>query len=155
MYFETIDINKHRQTVITFRKDSFIVSFGDVTAFGDEGDYLHWLEEKIKKFPKGFVLAKEGQKYIGQLECSIREIEGQPIGYVHLYYLVPEMRGKGKGKELHDYAMDFFKSKKIREYHLRVSPTNTSALKFYDKIGLTTIGPELDGKVIRMRGIVR
>jgi ribosomal protein S18 acetylase RimI-like enzyme len=154
VYFETIDIKKHLQTVITFRKDSFKVSFGDVSGFGDEAGYLRWLEEKIMKFPDGFVLAKEAQKYIGQLECSIREYEGQPIGYVHLYYLVPEMRGKGKGKELHDYAMDFFQSNNICEYHLRVSPTNTGALKFYDKIGLTAIGPELDDKVIRMRGIV-
>jgi ribosomal protein S18 acetylase RimI-like enzyme len=155
MNFETIDIKRHRETVIAFRRDSFIVSFGDTSGFGKVEDYLHWLEEKVQMFPRGFVLVKEGGKYIGQLECSIRPFDGREIGYVHLYYLIPECRGKGIGKALHDYAMHFFITNDVYEYHLRVSPTNGPALKFYTKMGLTPIGPELDGKVLRMKGILK
>lgn len=71
-----------------------------------------------------------------------------------MYYLTPDMRGKGKGRELHTYAKHFFKSNQVNEYHLRVSPTNTAALNFYHKNGMKEVGPEVGGKVIRMKGIL-
>nr|WP_093135430.1 GNAT family N-acetyltransferase [Salinibacillus kushneri] len=151
MQFEKINIDKHRDYVIQFRKDSFVISFGNDSNF-DEGDYLRWLEEKIVEYPEGFVIVREGDQYIGQLELSIRNYENKSIGYVHLYYLIPEKRGKGKGQNLHDYVKQFFKSHNIQEFHLRVSPTNTIAMRFYHKMGIKVMGPELGGKVIRMKG---
>ncbi|MGM8215414.1 GNAT family N-acetyltransferase [Bacillaceae bacterium W0354] len=151
MNFEEINTEKHRDTVVKFRKDSFYVSFGNTTGFGEE-EYLRWLNEKIRNHPKGFVLVEEDGNYIGQLELTIREYEGNDIGYVNLYYLVPEMRGQGKGQELHNYAKQFFKENKVSEYHLRVSSSNTTAIKFYCKIGMEKVGPEVDGRVIRMKG---
>jgi len=149
--FKEIVISKDRDKVVEFRKDSFKVSFGDASGF-DEEEYLRWLDEKIKDFSKGFVLVVEDGKYIGQLELTIREYEGKEIGYVNLYYLIPTMRGKGKGKELHNYAKQFFENNKVGEYHLRVSPSNTRAIKFYRRNGMEEVGPEVDGKVIRMKG---
>lgn len=151
MQFKKIEIEKDREKVVKFRIDSFNVSFGNLSGF-DEEEYLSWLDEKIKEFPEGFVLVEEDGKYIGQLELTIREFEGKEIGYVNLYYLIPEMRGIGKGKELHNYAMQFFEKNQVKEYHLRVSPSNTGAIKFYRKNGMKEIGPEVDGKVIRMKG---
>src|SRR5699024_3895900 len=110
--------------------------------------------EKIGDYPKGFVLVKENDKFVGQLELSIQEYEGKYIGYVHLYYLVSDERGKRKGQKLHGYTRQFFKDNNVNEFHLRVSPINTSAIKFYRKIGMNEIGPEVSGKVIRMRGYV-
>jgi len=49
-------------------------------------------------------LVKENNKYVGQFELSIRIYEGKYIGYVHLYYLVSDERGKSKGQELHDHS---------------------------------------------------
>ena len=149
--FTTIDPEKQSEQVINFRKDSFKVSFGDAADF-DETDYLHWLKEKTTDYPDGFVVVEEAGELIGQLELSIREYEGQRIGYVNLYYLAPESRGKGRGKELHAYAKEFFKNRQVKEFHLRVAPTNTSAIKFYHKLGMVELGPEVDGKVIRMKG---
>lgn len=151
MEFVQIDLRIHLDLVLKFRRDSFKVSFGDESGL-DEEEYINWLAEYIKKFPDGFVLVKEDGKYIGQLELSIREYEGKRIGYVHLYYLIPEMRGRGLGENLTQYALKFFKENLVDEYHLRVSPTNKRAITFYRKSGLEEIGPELDGKVIRMRG---
>jgi ribosomal protein S18 acetylase RimI-like enzyme len=152
MNFEEIDIKKHRDTVVEFRKDSFYVSFGDTTGFGEEEEYLRWLDEKIRNFPGGFVLVKEDGNYIGQLELTIRKYESNDIGYVNLYYLIPEMRRQGKGKELHNYAKQFFENNRVTEYHLRVSPSNTTAIKFYRTIGMEEVGREVDRKVIRMKG---
>ncbi|WP_101844706.1 GNAT family N-acetyltransferase [Halobacillus sp. Marseille-P3879] len=153
MHFETIDIDKHRDQVVEFRKDSFKVSFGKMSNF-EKLDYINWLEQKTNDFPGGFVLVEEDKRYIGQLELSIREYEGKMIGYVHLYYLIPEMRGKGKGKELNEYAIKFFKEHHVSDYHLRVSITNTSAINFYHKIGMREVGLEVEGKVMRMKGYI-
>jgi RimJ/RimL family protein N-acetyltransferase len=153
LQFKTIDIENHRKEAVKFRKDSFIVSFGDASGFGEE-EYIHWLKGKITDYPEGFVIVEEDGELIGQLELSIREYEGRNIGYVNLYYLIPGRRGNGKGKVLHNYAKKFFLKNNVNEYHLRVSSTNTSAIKFYRKIGMEEVGPEFDGKVIRMKGIL-
>jgi RimJ/RimL family protein N-acetyltransferase len=153
LQFKTIDIENHRKEVVKFRKDSFIVSFGDASGFAEK-EYIHWLKGKITDYPEGFVIVEEDGELIGQLELSIREYEGRNIGYVNLYYLIPGRRGNGKGKVLHNYAKKFFLKNNVNEYHLRVSSTNTSAIKFYRKIGMEEVGPEFDGKVIRMKGIL-
>ncbi|CDO04815.1 ribosomal-protein-alanine acetyltransferase [Oceanobacillus picturae] len=152
--FEAIDVMKHQAKVIAFRKDSFRVSFGDTSGFGDEEDYLRWLEEKKHAFPAGFMLVRENDAYIGQLELSIKEYNGESIGYIHLLYLVPEKRGQGKGLELYQYAKQFFLQYNVASYELRVSPSNTAAINFYRKSGMEAIKIEFDGKIIRMRGML-
>lgn len=153
MIFENIDVEKHCDDIVEFRKDSFAASFGSTSNFVKD-EYLHWLKSKVTEFPDGFVLVSEHEKYIGQIELTTREYQDRTIGYINLYYLIPEMRGKGKGIKLHRYAEQFFKDNEVNEYHLRVSPSNKAALNFYHKIGMKELGPEVDGKVIRMKGYV-
>lgn len=153
LQFININLAEHREIVTEFRRDSFKASFGDDIDF-DKENYLHWLKEKIIDYPNGFVLAKKANKYVGQIELSVRKYNDIDIGYVHLYYLIFEERGKGLGQVLHDYAKRFFKAKNINEFHLRVSPSNTAAIRYYRKMGMNEIGPEMNGKVIRMKGIL-
>ena len=84
MEFIPIDIDKHREYIIPFRKDSFIVSFGTDKDFGDETKYLNWLKQQSEKNPNGFVLLVDNELPIGQLELTIKEYEGKEIGYVNL-----------------------------------------------------------------------
>ncbi|MBZ5201873.1 GNAT family N-acetyltransferase [Planomicrobium chinense] len=154
MNFIRIDLETQRETLIQFRKDSFAVSFGSIEKFGDEEDYLKWVAAKSIQFPDGFILVMEDERPIGQLELTLTEYEGRIIGYVNLYYLIPDKRGCGLGRKLHEYAMGFFAKNGVKEYHLRVSPSNLAALSFYRKAGMEEIGPELDEKVIRMRGFL-
>lgn len=86
------------------------------------------------------------------LELTVKEYEGKEIGYVNLYYLIPEKRGVGLGSHIHEYAIKFFKNNNLSEYHLRVSPTNKHAIAFYKKNGMELIQTEMDGKVLRMSG---
>ena len=154
MEFIPIDIEQHRDYLIPFRKDSFIVSFGTDEGLGDEEKYLDWVQQQAQQNPKGFVLVVENGTPIGQLELTLKPFAGKEIGYVNLYYLVPEKRGMGLGLRLHAYAMQYFKDSGLNEYHLRVSPTNKSALAFYKKNGMEPIDVEFDGKVIRMAGCI-
>ncbi|MEE3955985.1 GNAT family N-acetyltransferase [Peribacillus frigoritolerans] len=60
----------------------------------------------------------------------------------------------GLGLLLHEYAINFFKDSGVREYHLRVSPSNDHAIAFYRKNGVKQVKSEMDGKVLRMSGII-
>ncbi|WP_181350287.1 GNAT family N-acetyltransferase [Thalassobacillus sp. CUG 92003] len=152
--FHTIDPARQRKLIIQFRKDSFVASFGHTDDFGSEAAYIKWMSEKVKRFPNGFVLVWQGGEPIGQLELQIKVFQGIQIGYVSLYYLIPSARGKGAGHILHEYAMSFFNSCGVKEYHLRVAPSNERARRFYKKSGLVDMYPEFDGKVMRMKGYV-
>ncbi|QKE72033.1 GNAT family N-acetyltransferase [Arthrobacter citreus] len=152
MEFVPIDISIHKDYVIPFRRDSFIVSFGTDKDFGDENKYLNWLQQQSSQNPKGFVLVVENDIPIGQLELTVKEYGGKVIGYVNLYYLIPEKRGEGLGSLLHTYTINFFENNNVSEYHLRVSPTNKQAIAFYKKNGMKQIKTEMDGKVVRMTG---
>ena len=50
--FIPIDLSKHKKYVIPFRRDSFSVSFGTDKEFGDENNYLEWLQQQLKKILK-------------------------------------------------------------------------------------------------------
>ncbi|WP_110927985.1 GNAT family N-acetyltransferase [Bacillus massiliglaciei] len=154
MYFEPMNIAKHQKFMIQFRRDSFIISFGSDKDFGNEEEYLDWIKIKSNRFPDGFVLVMENEIPIGQLELTIKKDNGRSVGYVNLYYLIPEKRGIGMGKELHQYALQFFRKNGVTEYQLRVSPSNTNALIFYRKNGMHEMGLEQGGKVMRMKGTV-
>ncbi|RID82354.1 GNAT family N-acetyltransferase [Mesobacillus zeae] len=154
MEFLQIKLPKHRHHAVAFRRDSFIASFGSDQDFGAEDEYLNWLKEQCELFPSGFVLVYENGIPIGQLELTLREFEGKKVGYVNLYYLIPEKRGLGIGQMLHRYALEFFKQNHMKEYHLRVSPSNEKAMSFYMKNGMKKIRSELEGKVIRMSGYI-
>lgn len=153
MHFITINLEYHAQLAVKFRRDSFKVSFGEADDF-DEAEYLGWLKLKITDFPEGFVMVEEHGTIIGQLELSLAKFENRTIGYVNLFYLEPSSRNNGKGRELHNYAMRFFRNHHVDEYHLRVAPTNAPAIRFYQKMGMIEVGPEVNGKVIRMKGLV-
>ncbi|CAH0311920.1 hypothetical protein SRABI96_05039 [Peribacillus sp. Bi96] len=142
MIFRTIDIDKDKDIIVTFRKDSFVVSFGSEEGFGDAHTYLIRMKERVRKFPDGQVIIEKDQKPIGQMELQIREYEGTEIGYVNLFYLIPEYRNKGLGKELVRYAENFFRQFTVSEYHLRVSPDNQRAIRLYTKSGMVKIRDE-------------
>lgn len=94
MRFESIDTKKHRDYLILFRRDSFVVSFGTDEELGDEKEYLDWVKARSSEFPDGFVMVWEDEIPIWQIELTIREYEGNPIGYINLYYLIPGKQEK-------------------------------------------------------------
>ncbi|WP_347320487.1 GNAT family N-acetyltransferase [Rossellomorea sp. RS05] len=153
MDLQKIDVDKHREIIVSFRRDSFRVSFGTNRDF-DEKEYVRWVEKQSDLFPDGFILLMEEGVPIGQLELTVKDYEDSKIGYVNLYYLIPERRGSGMGNKLHQYALQFFRNQGVSEYHLRVSPSNRQALGFYHRNGMTVLKRELDGKVLRMMGRV-
>lgn len=58
MEYRTIDPIHDREMIIAFRKDSYVVSFGHSSGFGDEDDYVTRISECVLRFPEGQVIAR-------------------------------------------------------------------------------------------------
>ncbi|MBL0389326.1 GNAT family N-acetyltransferase [Tumebacillus sp. ITR2] len=153
--FCAIDPERDRALIVPNRRDSFVASFGTDESYGRDEDYLSWLAMRREQFPLGQVLAFEGRECVGQLELTLRE--GGQMGYVNLYYLRPEYRGRGYGKRLHEYVEQFFRPFQVQKLELRVAQTNARAIRFYEKMGFEVLYEEelREHKVYRMRKDLR
>lgn len=146
--FKPINLDFHVDYCIRFREDSFVVSFGDTKKFYEEDGrgaerYIEWLKAKIAKDPGLAVHFFLDDQIVGQIELGYLK-DDPTCGYVNLYYLTPEVRGKGLGKSLDEYVVNYFKSRKIERLRLSVSPTNLPAITFYKKMGWRDLGPRQD-----------
>jgi GNAT superfamily N-acetyltransferase len=142
LQFATIDLARHKDLCIEFRRDSYIVSFGDDRIFNEENGadgsgYIEWLSERIARFPEGHVHVWRGEDIIGQLEIIV----SPSSGYVNLFYLVAKERGLGHGRTLHEYTVGLFQRHRVRVAGLSVSPTNGRALRYYARNGWRDLGP--------------
>lgn len=145
LIFKPVQLDIHSHICITFREDSFIVSFGDAKKFYEDDEkggerYIQWLKNKIEKDPFSVIHVWYADQIIGQLELGT--INSEPrCGYVNLYYLIPSMRGKGFGVALDNYVVEYFKRLGMLKAKLSVSPTNMPANLFYIKMGWADLGP--------------
>lgn len=147
--FRPIDTERDAAVVIANRRDGFAVSFGNPDALGSEAGYLAFLERRQAEFPDGVALAYDGDVLVGQIELQMRE-SGR-VGYVNFYYIMPEHRGHGYGRQLHEHVEQMFRDRGARRMELRVSPTNERALGFYDAMGFEVLYREdLVPPVLRM-----
>lgn len=140
-----IQLYHHADICISFREDSFVVSFGDAQKFYEEDGrgaerYVQWLRSKIEKDPQSVVHIWQSDQIVGQIELGL--VRSDPsCGYVNLYYLIPSMRGRGFGAFLDTYAVEYFKNLGILKAKLSVSPTNIPANSYYKKMGWVNLGP--------------
>ena len=110
--FAPIDLELRSRAAVAIRADSFEVSFGSSDEFFEEygmtGEgYLNHLRSRMADQPGSCVHAWKGDELVGQIE--LRDGRETPQeGYVNLYYLMPEFRGDGLGRELDDHAMRWF-----------------------------------------------
>jgi GNAT superfamily N-acetyltransferase len=68
--------------------------------------------------------------------------EGPDIGYVNLYYLVPEARGSDLSERLDEYVWSFYADLGIKRARLHVGPAYSRAIRFYEKHGWKNLGPD-------------
>ncbi|MES2963852.1 MAG: GNAT family N-acetyltransferase [Bdellovibrionota bacterium] len=143
--FVPVDLKTQEDLCVRFSEDAFIESFGDANRFHEEDGkggerYRVWLRNRLAEDPNSTVIVYAGSRIIGQV-TSGRSKADPTTGYVNLYYLIPEERGKGHSKHLEAYAEARLKNLGFKKARLSVSPTNVRAIKFYEKYGWRDLGP--------------
>lgn len=150
MIFRAINILKDKDTIIEFRKDTYLISFGSLEGF-DEVSYIERITERVNSFPDGQLIIEDSGKAIGQIGLVTQNYKDRDIGYVNLYYIIKEYRNKGIGQKLISFTENYFKGLNLYEYHLRVSAQNEDAIRFYTKSGLTKLMEEKNDEQVLWR----
>jgi ribosomal protein S18 acetylase RimI-like enzyme len=146
--FTPINLGQHQDLCVQFRADSFVCSFGSADRFYEENGsgaegYVQWLRQRTAEIPNSCVHVWQGEQIIGQIE--MRRWKHDPtVGYVNLFYLIPEFRGQGLGQQLDQHSANFFKQLGCQSARLSVSPTNLVAIRFYLKQGWIDLGQRDD-----------
>ncbi len=146
--FAPIDLDMSGDLSIRFKLEAFRAGSGSEAGFydvydGDAKNYLDWIRQGLDDDPESRVHVWRDGSIVGQVELSARS-RFADAGYVHLYFLVPELRGQGLGDDLDDYAAAFFSRRGIDRARLSVNRTNSRALAFYERQGWVRLGPRDD-----------
>jgi len=139
-----IDLARHAADCIAFRRDAYLASFGTPHGLeeemgADNARYLESLRARIAQVPEGNAHLWNGERIVGQTEMRFVEGDDQ-VGYVNLFYLLPEFRGRGLGRMLHEHAVAVFAGLGRRTLRLSVSTHNAAAIAFYRKLGWVPVG---------------
>ena len=132
------------ETCIEFRRQMYLTSFGTDEGLEEEMGpqneaYLEQLRARMAQIPEGNVHLWHGERIVGQLEMRLLESEPH-VGYVSLIYVVPEGRGQGLGRQLHEHAAIVSRERGKRLMRLSVSLTNVPAIMFYRRLGWSMSG---------------
>ena len=148
--FRPVDLQSDWDRILMFERDTRVASYGNDSDFSEARFRAH-LESRLENFPAGHALAMDNGVLAGMVQAWISEYHGRRIGYVGLYYLTQAYRGRGLGVELVNFSESYFIAEGVGEYHLRVSPSNERAVRFYSRCGFHRIAVEhLDHLVWRM-----
>lgn len=148
--FRRINIDVDGNLAIEFRRDSFVSSFGTDSSFVAH-EYFDWLTSHMTKNNFEAFHIWMGKKIVGQLELGMTK-KDEHCGWIYLYYLIPDLRGKGYSKELNQFAEECLRDRGALRAEMNVSPENHQALKAYLKHGWIDAGPDpLDHKIHLMK----
>ncbi len=154
LIFKSIDLDTDIDLCIRFRIDTAICAFGTAERFHEPDGkgaerYAAWLRARAELLPGSMVHLWRDEVIIGQIEMGL--VPSDPsIGYVNLFYLTPETRGKGLGVLLEAYAWAYLSGLGCSALRLSVSPTNKAAWMFCDKHGWQDLGPRGDEAAVHL-----
>ncbi|WP_048695982.1 GNAT family N-acetyltransferase [Catenovulum maritimum] len=100
------DLARDIDLAVQFRKDTHLVSFGHTKDFDTarQAKVFHLFQQD---WPLGLLHVWLGDEIIGQVEFTtpIKQADGSYWGYVYLFYLKPDYRGRGIGQQIHDFVI--------------------------------------------------
>jgi len=96
------------------------------------------LEKQVGELGHRFILAREGETYLGYASYEIN-FEGKPKTKLHKVYLLPESQGKGVGRALLDRVGVAAQAAGDSVVSLNVNRYNP-ATQFYEKLGFQIVG---------------
>ena len=134
--FAPLDVDANRDFLFVAHRETSRLTFS--TAFTDEQ-----IECELNRERGNSTGAFLDGKIVGICDVERREINGVDFGWVHFFYLTPELRGRGFGAQLVVCAEVFCRESKLDKLFLRVGEPNVGAYRFYERSGFER-EPELD-----------
>ena len=142
--FATIDLGRHAEVCLAFRRDMYACAFGTEAGLEEEmgpggTTYLSQLARRIEQLPEGNAHLWHEEAIVAQTEMSLLDEEAG-VGYVHLFYVAEGHRGRGLGRVLHQHAAAVFTARGMRLMRLSVGARNEAAIAFYRAAGWRRVG---------------
>lgn len=145
-----LPMNLPRDLDITVRlvEATYIASFGSADRFHEADGkgiekYITKVTKKCHDLPGSCVHLWDGDTIVGQAEMQPWKNDPS-LGYVNTYYLIPEYRGNGFGKQIDEYVVEYLRSQGFTDARLSVSITNEVAQRFYLRQGWVNLGVRED-----------
>jgi ribosomal protein S18 acetylase RimI-like enzyme len=92
-----------------------------------------------------FLLAEIGERTLGVLQINYRLSTQEVATYAVIedFYLAPELRGRGAGTRMLDYACARAEARNARFVQAALSPDDRAARRLYEQFGFTVVQREL------------
>lgn len=147
MIFKPIDLNKHFNYCLAFRRDSHFCSFDTYVGFDKSVvGYQERMSSRMRDERWHYFHIWDSDSIIGQLE--FKSFSERPnCGYVHLIYLIPEYRGSGVANIAQKFIVDTLKAQGCEQAMLSVSRINERAVRHYKRQGWVYLKPNLKHEV--------
>ncbi len=80
-------------------------------------------------------IAKCGKEIVGFIETYITRIDNEKAGIIYYIGVHPDHQGKGVGKTLVNYALNYFSNRSVKVVLASTRSWNLKARKFFRKLG--------------------
>lgn len=121
--------------------DAWTVSHGSHAGFVP-AVYLSSALSHVKNAPESLAKVMSGDDFAGIVELNPERGKRERRGWISLFYLVPEYRGRGFGIQLLGYAAAYFSHRGRDALRLHAAVTNQRAINFYKRCCFREIGVE-------------
>lgn len=136
--FVPMDITADETLYCHSYRDGWQAAHGSLKGYSD-APYLKCAQKISRENPEALMKVFSGDKFVGIVELDPHRLAEHGFGWVSLLYLIPEMRGQGFGVQLLGHAVSYFRREGRKAIRLHVSESNRSALRFYDRLGFSTV----------------
>lgn len=102
-------------------------------------DITNIVSALIQSGASDFLLATVGDRPVGCMQIAYRlsTWHALPYAYIEDFYLAPEVRGRGVGTKMLDYALQRAEGQGSSKIALDVRRANTAAQRLYERFGFT------------------
>lgn len=141
--FAPLDLKRREEAELyqACYEDAWKASHGSSRGFVP-GVYLSAARAHAKEAPESLVRVLSGDRFTGIVELNPERGKRDRLGWISLFYLTPEFRGRGFGVQLLGYSAAYYS--RIGRDHMRLhaAVTNDQAIRFYERYGFRTVGRE-------------
>ncbi|MDR3209367.1 MAG: GNAT family N-acetyltransferase [Oscillospiraceae bacterium] len=134
--FTPLNVDEHLEFCAAAHRETYRLTFGREIPDAYLGAELARMRRHFADAPDSILLASLNGAAVGLLRLERRVVYGDAAsGWVNCFYVAPEWRGRGLGRQLAAFAAAYFARYGIREIFLRAGEPNGAAIGFYTHIG--------------------